>query len=77
MNVLSLPFKGVRTGFRRAPLCAVRTGWLCKAQHCRDGVGMGYMPATSGNSCTEYPIPLPASPLKGEELMRAAYMRWP
>ena len=67
MNVLSLPFKGVRTGFRRAPLCAVRTGWLCKASTEIQG-GDGVKEVTSPRViAARNPIPHLTSPLKGEE----------
>ncbi len=81
MNARSLPFKGVRTGFRRASLCAVRAGWLCKASPGAARVGMGHASTTGTRTTANYrvfrPIPLPASPLKGEECIRVAFRQLP
>jgi hypothetical protein len=60
-RLISLPFKGVRAGFRRALLAADRTTAPPGAGY-RAGVGMGGL-----HVACKKPIPILSFPLKGKE----------
>jgi hypothetical protein len=63
-SIATLPFKGRAGGdggVSRSLLRAARAAWACKPKRALQG-GMG-------RKTLPNPIPLPASPLKGEELV--------